>query len=268
MLDLNINIFNNLNVNIEYYQFHNIGHEWTSGPKPNVNKSHTVHFVLAGEAQCKYNKQVFNLTPGTLWLAPGGLQIERICKKNYHHLELIINVHGLGSRDLLKESNEPLVLDQISPQAPFYATMLKELKSNTLSIQSCIIISGRIRSGLVYSKTYIQNVKRQNQGYELFSAAFHYLQAHLSINLRVDDLAKVQNMHRTAFSRAFKKKIGLAPKEYIHLELNSLALEYVRTTQMAIKEIAHKLGFNDAFYFSRFFKRHNKFSPQALRKML
>ncbi len=265
---MDYSFINNISTEIKSFLFHDVGPEWTSGTNPSVSKSHTVHFVLSGHAKCCYHDCSLNLTPGTLWFAPGGLQIERFCEQRYHHLGITLSVHGLGSRDLLKESPTPFILDQINLKSPLYKTIFENLLQNEMTPASLIFVKGRIHAGIVQSKSFARKLEEQSLGYHLFTPAFKYLQENLSNTCQVDDLAKTLNMHRTAFSRSFKKQLGISPKEFIHTELNSLALEYVRTTQLSFKEIAIKLGFNDAFYFSRFFKRHNGMSPKYLRDTL
>jgi AraC family transcriptional regulator, transcriptional activator of pobA len=33
-----------------------------------------------------------------------------------------------------------------------------------------------------------------------------------------------------------------------------------------VKEVAYQLGFNDPFYFSNFFKKHTRLSPQSYQR--
>jgi YesN/AraC family two-component response regulator len=65
---------------------------------------------------------------------------------------------------------------------------------------------------------------------------------------------------------AFKRSIGLSPKDYLMRRLNQEALQHVINTNLHMKEIAEKLRFTDEYYFSRFFQKLNGTPPSRYRK--
>ncbi len=68
------------------------------------------------------------------------------------------------------------------------------------------------------------------------------------------------------FRKMFKKYTGVPPVQY-HLELKILrAKEMLLHTDMSIKEISYKLGFQSIFYFSRLFKSKLGIAPSEIRK--
>ena len=69
------------------------------------------------------------------------------------------------------------------------------------------------------------------------------------------------------FRRCFKKEVGASPLEYItDLRLNRAKTMLLQETFVSIEDVAHSCGFNDSFYFSTCFKKHNGISPLQYRK--
>ena len=80
----------------------------------------------------------------------------------------------------------------------------------------------------------------------------------------IEDLTKAAEMKKSYFIKMFKTVTGKSPIKYI----NDLKLEHARdlllNTDMSVKKIALKCGFEDEFYFSRIFKRHYGVSPSKI----
>jgi AraC-like DNA-binding protein len=66
------------------------------------------------------------------------------------------------------------------------------------------------------------------------------------------------------FRRAFRDKIGLTPRKFMEFKRMEKARNMLATGQR-VKETAAKLGFSDAYYFSRMFRRHMGASPASYR---
>lgn len=68
------------------------------------------------------------------------------------------------------------------------------------------------------------------------------------------------------FSKKIKKKFGKTPSKLIQERMILEAKKRLHLTYKSIKEIANELGFDDEFYFSRYFKNHVKVSPKVFRE--
>ena len=72
-------------------------------------------------------------------------------------------------------------------------------------------------------------------------------------------------VHPNYLNTLVKSQTGFTAKESILTRLILEAKFFLQTTNLSIKEIAGKLGFDDANYFSAFFKRCEKTTPAAYR---
>jgi len=94
-----------------------------------------------------------------------------------------------------------------------------------------------------------------------------YMQEFLSQPLQVPALARLANLSPSHFFAVFKKRTGFAPKDFfIRLKIQR-ACEILEATDLCVKEVAAKLGYDDAFYFSRLFKSVNGVAPTDYRRL-
>ncbi len=85
-------------------------------------------------------------------------------------------------------------------------------------------------------------------------------------NLNVNALAERLNVNRSTLLRIFRKKMDMAPSEYIgQLRLQN-AVTLLKQTLSPIREIADRSGFQDVNYFCRIIKSHTGLTPSELRK--
>ena len=103
---------------------------------------------------------------------------------------------------------------------------------------------------------------RHFQQYRLFIRLVHafYTQQH-----QVAFYAKEMNLKSAALCRLVKKESGYTAMEIINETLIMDAKTQLRTCEAPVKDIALNLGFNNAAFFNKFFKRHVGMTPQMFR---
>lgn len=85
--------------------------------------------------------------------------------------------------------------------------------------------------------------------------------------IRVADLAQTLGVGESTLSRNFHRDTGRTLKDYLKEQVIRRSKRSLTGTA-SIKEIAADLGFDDEFYFSKFFKRETGFSPRSYRESL
>jgi len=90
--------------------------------------------------------------------------------------------------------------------------------------------------------------------------------ARITESCTLDDLAAEANMARSTFSRHFREKTGYPPIDYyLRLKIQK-ACELLETTDLQIAEVSRHLGYTDAHYFSRLFKKYMGVAPSHYRR--
>nr|WP_199083208.1 AraC family transcriptional regulator [Pedobacter sp. ASV19] len=88
-----------------------------------------------------------------------------------------------------------------------------------------------------------------------------FMKENLQKHLTVDGIAKEFNYSSSHYSTLFKQKTGLSPIDYfIRLKIQ-YACQLLTQSNLIIKEVAQKVGYEDPFYFSRIFKKVTGKSP-------
>jgi AraC-like DNA-binding protein len=108
-----------------------------------------------------------------------------------------------------------------------------------------------------------QDLQEKDEQMEKFRELLeqHYLTLHKPADY-ADLLAMSANNFTKRCTRYFKKSPSAMIQERLILE----AKKQLHLTRRSIKEIAYALQFSDEFYFSRFFKKFTKVSPQTFRQ--
>ncbi len=100
---------------------------------------------------------------------------------------------------------------------------------------------------------------------ELVDQAAEYLRAHVDEPISVADLAAMARLSTSHFGALFKKRIGYPVLQY-HTQLRmARAREMLDTTDRGISAIATEVGYPDAFYFARQFKKVHGVTPREYR---
>lgn len=83
---------------------------------------------------------------------------------------------------------------------------------------------------------------------------------------KVQDYAQALHLHPNYLSHVIKMKTGKPIAVWIADKTIAEAKSLLQNSEVAVKEIAYKLGFSETAHFSNFFKKHTGVSPLQYRK--
>jgi AraC-like DNA-binding protein len=112
-------------------------------------------------------------------------------------------------------------------------------------------------------KTYIRHEK-QNQLEQIVIE----LETNYQNKINYELLAKKIGLSLRYLNKIFKLSYGVTPHQYLINYRILKAMDLLSSTPLKIEEIALQTGFNDAYYFSKFFKGQTGMPPSAFRKHL
>lgn len=90
-----------------------------------------------------------------------------------------------------------------------------------------------------------------------------YIKANLNEKISIDSLSNKACMSKATFYRLFKRELGISPNEYILATKMDKAKELLAKPENKIASISYELGFTDANYFIRAFKKIVGVTPGA-----
>lgn len=95
-----------------------------------------------------------------------------------------------------------------------------------------------------------------------------YIYGHLDCDLTLAELAKLVQISPSYFAILFKQTTGITPHQYVIQCRIERAKEILRQNDLAIADIALRLGFSHQSHLSRHFKRLVGVTPKQFRQLL
>lgn len=89
-----------------------------------------------------------------------------------------------------------------------------------------------------------------------------YVAQNYSESLTLAAACKMASVSKTYFCRFFKRITGHSLGSYQHAVKMHIAEELLRDKKLSVKDVAHRLGYRDANYFSTIYKRVTGTSPR------
>ncbi|NLM11830.1 MAG: AraC family transcriptional regulator [Clostridiaceae bacterium] len=97
--------------------------------------------------------------------------------------------------------------------------------------------------------------------------SIEFMKKNIDKKLTLYDLTSYNGLSKTQLTDIFNERTGYSPIDFfIRLKIQK-ACFYLDFTDMAVSEIAEKIGYNDQYYFSRLFKKVMGKSPSAYRRI-
>ncbi len=107
--------------------------------------------------------------------------------------------------------------------------------------------------------------------YDRVTAAIHYIAEHYADPLTLEDIANTIHVSKSECCRCFKRIVSISPIEFL---IQYRVMEAIRKMQSkeavakSISQLSASVGFNNASYFNKQFKRHTNCTPLEYRNKL
>ena len=119
-------------------------------------------------------------------------------------------------------------------------------------------------SSFIYQN--FQSISNPLQIESLVDSVKDFLLDNLDKNFTLNEIASKFNYSKSYLHTKFKLETGYSVLVFFKLKKVQKACEYLSYTDLSIKEISHKIGFDDPLYFSRTFKKFMGKSPRNYKK--
>ena len=96
--------------------------------------------------------------------------------------------------------------------------------------------------------------------------AVAYINSNLDKELTVVTVCKNANISKSSLYQKFRSKYGCTLSEYINSRRIAESIKLLHTTSLSIDEIAQRVGFSSASYYSKIFKKQMGVSPLKYKK--
>jgi len=93
-----------------------------------------------------------------------------------------------------------------------------------------------------------------------------FIENHLHRPIGIKDLIEFSKLSGSTIHRLFIRHHGVAPKHWILRKRIAAAQNLLKSTRLGLREIGPRVGIEDPFYFSRFFRKQTGETPTHYRK--
>lgn len=159
------------------------------------------------------------------------------------------------------------ITESIINSIEFIAEEYKQKKSSSFSL-----IENRVFEILVlllrisgYKEKTVKSEKNPSD-YQL-GLAKKFISDNIEHGLSVEDVADYCHISSRQLSRIFVCAEGISPAKYICGEKMKKISEYLKNSDLSLKQISEKFSYADEYYFNAAFKKYFGIPPLAYRKM-
>ena len=264
---------------------HNADWNWK-----NVNSPFTrLYYVTEGSAQIELPDGIYTLSPKHMYFIPAFTIHTNICKSNFVHYYLHIYEDHYSDNDWLDHWKFPVEIEatdldlalfkrlcEINPHMTLQKSDPTTYDNNPTLMQN--LIKNRQRAfcdkvesrGIVFqllSRFFKQGQSKIEMEDNRIAKTVLYIRKHLNEAIELEKLAEISCLSKDHFIRLFKKELGTTPLQYINQKKIEKAQLLLITEELAVKEIAFQLAFDDYSYFNRLFNKTTGVTPQEYRRL-
>ncbi|WEX85804.1 AraC family transcriptional regulator [Sinorhizobium garamanticum] len=114
----------------------------------------------------------------------------------------------------------------------------------------------------------VRNRVPDRLGSNQFRAVVDYIEANLSSEISVNELAAITGLSREQFFRRFRASLGMTPYRYVMMVRIEQAKAYLADPKLEIVSIALMCGFSNQSHFGAVFRRFTGKSPAGYRRSI
>lgn len=238
-------------------------------------------YIMTGEAHYEIGGKIYPVSAGTFFICNPEVTHHRIVENGERIEEFQVGITNFGLKGfppnhLIPRGEEPLHTFVQYGQAFFNSIdeiIVEQQKNDEASILmlKCIVMKQLV---YIMKERYISAEAREKSMFHLErydkEAIASNILAFINENyMKPISLAKIsENTYLSPIyvSRVFKETTGESPINYLIRIRLSKACELLADKHISIKKIAGMVGYEDAYYFSKLFKKYFGVSPMSWRK--
>ncbi|MGG1518866.1 AraC family transcriptional regulator [Paenibacillus oryzisoli] len=226
-------------------------------------------FVTKGSGTFVFNGTPYTVQAGTV--LHGGRQMTLTMRTESAELEYTLVRYTLGAQGAAPVRSGPIAHEvfQLEPGFhPAIAELLGQLyESFFMPGHMALLRTGSLAKMLLY-ELFSACLNRQNDSSrEMVEQARDYIHTKYMEPITLQKLADRYGKSAQSFSYFFKKHTGVFPIDYLIQHRMKRAQELLTTGSGTIKQIAESVGYADALYFSRLYKKFYGYTPSQAQQI-
>jgi len=242
-------------------------HTWGK-PATALDRCYKLYFLTEGSGQIETQTEKVRLRANYGYFIPGFQLIEQACPKrmNVHWIHFTPPSLYLAYQLSNISSVHRWKLNELSQWEPIYTDIGCMLEQPPHWYQCRLQAMLLDLVGRVMQFYEFKHMAAVDAVFEQLQPAITYMEDNLLANPKLEEIARIVHLAPNYFHRKFKSIFFITPLAYMLRRRLDIARQLLLSTDMTVKQIAHRSGFESPFYLSRIFKREFGISPSDYRK--
>ncbi|CAH1219641.1 Arabinose operon regulatory protein [Paenibacillus allorhizoplanae] len=258
----------NLRTNVVSAAMTQVPRSW--GAHDFIPHLHKLYFIKEGEGWIQIDDQVFEPKPGQLLLLPAETRQSLASISSNTYLKYWCHFSAsIGDTDLFQMLDTSYLLTIPQHEFPLieniFEKLILQLKEN--HALSALLVNAALLELLHFflERAGVHNMFKQSPlSFEKLTTVIQYINLHLSLPIKLEELALIIHVEPNYFAKLFKNMLGLSPMQYLNRMRIEKAKSLLIHSTLSVTEIAASVGF-ELHYFSRLFKSQESLSPLEYR---
>lgn len=239
---------------------------------PTVRNDYHVHTILHGKGYLEVNGRHYELKKGQIFVTPPGVTVYYYADSEHPWHYCWISFSGSKAKDYLERAgftvNHPYRDCNAKPEK-FLEFSERILNHHELTVQNDLLRSSILYEFMAFlietAGTQAKQKTKLDYSPDIYiHSALDYMH-HDFATIQVNEVADQIGLSRFYFTKLFKEKMNMSPKEYLVNYRLKEAAKLLRSSSYSVSQIAEKVGYSSPFSFSDSFKKVYGASPRDYR---
>jgi AraC-like DNA-binding protein/mannose-6-phosphate isomerase-like protein (cupin superfamily) len=155
----------------------------------------------------------------------------------------------------MKEQNGPIL--KVPPDSKLIQLLLKIYQDTyDQKITDTYYASAKAYEFIMECYRFIRNIEKATNGFSLqITVALSFIQTHYHEPITLDEIAAISGFSRYYFIKQFQHQLNMTPVQYLTKIRIQKAAELLRSTSSSVTDIATQVGYANANYFNKVFRK-------------
>lgn len=225
-----------------------------------------IELILSGRLDYFFAGELRTLSAGSIALMhrnrDSGFEFNG--KDEYRKLVVLLSGSALETicRSLGLEEIHSFSIPDMIPSIQYFQEIMQLLKEQEPGTE--IQLSEKVYSFLLYLAS-VRNAGKEELYPDSLRRSLAFLERNFDKPLQIEEIATAGGVSVSSIVRIFHRCLGTTPWRFLQKLRLDCAKELLQNSDLRIKEIAVRSGFNDPLYFSSFFHKECGCSPRRFR---
>ncbi|WP_162462955.1 helix-turn-helix domain-containing protein [Paenibacillus psychroresistens] len=229
---------------------------------------HAIVAFTKGTCNLKIAGGTLHFQSGTCFIVKPGVQVkfEDTIAEDFAGYWITFDIYRLGVSEPYSDMQKYFPYGQQLNPTPFikFVDMLEQLQVRQQNVGKleCFKQQIRLQELIVFLLENHQVTEGPSDSLRAVKRSVTYLEENYMENITVEQLSQQAGIRRWEYSTLFQNLTGFKPLEYLTDVRMKRAKELLLLSNEPLRDIAHRVGFKDEYYFNRRFRQSMGISPK------